>query len=425
MNRRVVANLAWMLLDRGLQVGIGIVVVAMLARGLGPSGFAHFQYAQSMVLIAASFALVCGAEVVVPRLVAMSRSGADQSRHALLAHAFALRLAGGAIGYALMCGYLVITAPDAEIWHAALVLGIAILLREPFGVVAAWMQARTHNRPGVLFNLLALGSKATLVGVLFGLGVRDVSYYAAAFAIEAALVAALQVLYFRLRMREVRTESPLTVQWQRSCLYELLTNGAIFWGSFVLMMCARRVDQLVLQPAIPAADFGAYAACMQVLDNFTVLASVLAAGIAPAYVYARSDANQAHTSIGHVALGLAAVGLLGGGVIAACAPWIVHILYGPEFAPTIVLLRTAAVISILVFADVGLTLLAVQRRRPEWVAAKWLTVFVITMLFDLAMVPRYGSWGAIGGYGIGNAVAVLIGLVLWWRCRPTAKAVTP
>ena len=424
MRQRVAPNLAWMLLERGMQVSIGIVVVAILARALGPVGFAHFQFAQSLVLIADSFALVCGAVVVVPRLVTASAPHAVAARHALLAHAFVLRFVGGVIGYLLMLGYLYATSPDAGIWHAALLLGIAILLREPFGVVSAWMQARTHSRPGVLFNTAALGTKAALVGALFLFGVREVSGYAAAFAIEAVVVAAMQMLYFRLRMREHFAGGLLSVDWQRSRLHELLTSGALFWASFMLMVGARRVDQLVLQQAVSAADFGAYAACMQVVDNFTVLASVLAAGLAPAYVYSRDNLAEARTNIGHVALALTTAGLVGGAVIAASAPWIVHLLYGHAFAPTIALLRAAALLSALVFADVGLTLLAVRLRRPDWIAIKWLAVFVVTLLFDLVIVPRYGSWGAIAGYGLGNAVATLVGVTLWWRCRPTTSVVT-
>lgn len=424
MRQRVAANLAWMLFERGLQVGIGVVVVAMLARALGPVGFAHFQYAQSVVLIAAAFAVVCGAEVVVPRLVAASGPDAENTRHALLAHAFALRLAGGVLGYLLMCGYLGVTSPNGDIWHAALLLGIPILLREPFGVVSAWMQARTHNRPSVLFNMAALAIKAALVGTLFLYGVREVSGYAVAFAIEAVIVAALQMLYFRLRMHEHRVGGLLSVDWQRSRLHDLLTTGALFWGSFILMMSARRVDQLLLQPSVPAADFAAYAACMQILDNFTALASVLAAGLAPVYVYAHKQLATARANTGRVALALTTVGLLGGTVIAACSPWIVHLLYGHAFAPTIALLRTASLLSALIFADVGLTLLAVHLRRPDWVAGKWLAVFTVTLLFDFVVVPRYGTWGAVAGYGLGNAVAVLAGLVLWWRCRPATTIAT-
>ncbi len=415
MRRRVAGNLLWMLAERGFQVGIGIGVVAMLARALGPTGFAHFQYAQSVVLIAASFALVCGAEVVVPRLVV---APAPAAQHALLAHAFVLRLAGGTAGYLIMCAYLGITSPAAQVWQAALWMGIAILLREPFGVVVAWMQAHTNNRPGTLFSLAALGSKAILVGALFAAGIHEVTGYAAAFALEAIVLAILLASYYRVRA------PGRGVDWQPRQAGELMSAGALFWISFILMMGARRVDQLVLQPTVPAADFGAYAACMQILDNFTMLASILVAGIAPSYVYARTTFAQAHANIGRIALGIGALGMVGGLAIAACAPWIVHLLYGSAFASTVSLLRVAAVASALIFVDVGLTLLAVHLRKPRWVAIKWALVLGATLAIDLAVIPRYGNWGAIAGYASGNAVAVLVGLALWWRHRPTQEAIS-
>lgn len=408
MHRRIAGNVLWMLAERGLQVGIGIGVVAMLARALGPAGFAHFQYAQSVVLIAASLALVCGAEVVVPRLVA---TPPDAQGH-IIGHAFVLRLGGGVAGYLLMCAYLALTAPTPEVWHAALWLGVAILLREPFGVVNAWMQAHTNNRPGTLASLAALSIKAAVVGGLFAAGVTAVSGYAVAFALEAVLLATLLAAYYLTRS----PRQPLT--WQASQARELFSAGALFWVSFILMMGARRGDQLVLQPAVPAADFGAYAACMQLLDNFSMLATILVAGIAPSYVYARTAFADAHANIGRIAAALGALGLVGGLAIAACAPWIVRLLYGSAFEATVMLLRVAAVASALVFADVALTLLAVYLRRPRWVAMKWALVLATTLAFDLAVIPRFGNWGAIAGYVLGNSVAVVVGVALWWRNRP-------
>lgn len=414
MHRRVAGNLLWMLAERGIQIGGGIAVVAMLARALGPEGFAHFQYAQSVVLIAASFALVCGAEVVVPRLVA-SPLPADQ--HQIMAHAFVLRLGGAVIGYLLMCAYLGMTSPVADIWHAALWLGIAILLREPFGVVTAWMQAHTRNRPGTLISLAALALKAAVVGALFASGDNQVAAYAAAFALESVTLAALlALLYWRLTAQR-------GLHWQPSQARELVTAGGLFWVSFILMMAARRVDQLVLQPAVPAADFGAYAACMQILDNFTMLATILVAGIAPSYVYARKAFAEAHANIGRIALGIGAIGIAGGLSIAAFSPWVVLLLYGRAFDATVTLLRVTAVASSLIFVDVALTLLAVYMRKPRWVAIKWALVLAVTLLFDLIAVPHYGNWGAIAGYALGNGVAAAIGLILWWRHRPVPQSI--
>ena len=69
----------------------------------------------------------------------------------------------------------------------------------------------------------------------------------------------------------------------------------------------------------------------------------------------------------------------------------------------------------------ALTLLAAHLRKPRWVAIKWALVLATILAWDLVMIPRYGNWGAIAGYAVGNAVAVLVGAVLWWRHRPTRQ----
>lgn len=413
MRRKVAGNLLWMLGERGLQVAAGIGIVAMLARGLGPEGFAHFQYAQAIVTIAASVALICGGEVIVPRLVGLSSS---LEQHRLLAHAFVLRLAGAMLGYALMCGYLLAAAPATQTWEAALLLGLAILLREPAGVVNAWMQAHTHNRPGTVFSLIALSIKLGLAGLVFALGLSSVPAFAAAIAVEPVILATLLAMYYFARIEHRR------VAFDRALASELVRGGALFWASFMMMMGARRVDQLILQPAVSLTEFSAYAATMQILDNFTVVAAIVAAGIAPAYVYSRTEPAAARTNVIRIAAGMTALGVAGAATIALASPWIVRLLYGAEFAMAIDLLRIAALASALVFADVGLTLLPVYLRRPDWIACKWALVLATTLAFDLWAVPRHGAWGAIGGYALANGVAVLFGIGLCWRVRPAPRA---
>ncbi|MBB3005785.1 MULTISPECIES: lipopolysaccharide biosynthesis protein [Cupriavidus] len=403
MRRKVASNLLWMLADRGLQVIVGIGVVAMLARALGTEGFAHFQYAQSLVFIAASIPLICSAEVVVPRLVTAATT---EDRHTLVAHAFVIRLVAGISGYALMCAWLALTQQTADTWIPAILLGTAIMLREPFGIVIAWMQARTHNRPNVVINLFALALKTALIAMLFIAGVKAVPAYATAFAFEPLVAALLLAWYYLYR-------SPRAIpSYQPPLARELVRDGALFWISFMLMVAARRADQLILKPVVPLAELGAYAATMQVLDNFTTIATILAAGVAPIYVFAQKSGAAARRNVLRVTVGMAAVGLCGAGVIAICAEWIVGLLYGHAFTQAVVLLRLAALASALIFADVGLGLLPVYLRKPRWVAAKWALVLTTTVAVNLIAVPSLGTRGAILGYAVGNAVAVIFGLAL-------------
>ncbi|MBF6986689.1 lipopolysaccharide biosynthesis protein [Cupriavidus sp. IK-TO18] len=415
MRRRVAGNLLWMLADRGLQVAVGIGVVAMLARALGAEGFGHFQYAQSLVFIAASVPLLCSAEVVVPRLVAMATT---EARHVLVAHAFAIRVTAGIAGYTLMCLWLAITQQPADTWIPAAILGTAVMMREPFGVVIAWMQARTHNRPNVVFNLVALAAKAGLIATLFFAGVELVPAYATAFAIEPLIAAVLLAWYYLSRApRVVPSHEPTLTR-------ELVRDGSLFWISFMLMVAARRADQLILKPAVPLAELGTYAATMQVLDNFTTIATILAAGVAPMYVFAQQSAAAARRNVLRVATGMSIIGVTGAVILALCAGPVVRLLYGQAFGETVVLLRLAALASTLIFADVGLSLLPVYLRKPRWVAIKWGLVLATTVVVDMVAVPRLGARGAVLGYAVANAVAVIFGLVLLLRTSRTTAAAT-
>ncbi|ELA00690.1 hypothetical protein Cmtc_21980 [Cupriavidus sp. TKC] len=404
MRRVVASNLLWMLADRGIQVGVGIAVVGMLARALGTEGFGHFQYAQSLVYIAAAIPLICSAEVVVPRLVA---SQTAEDKHSLIAHAFMIRFAAGVCGYALIGAYLFLTRQSVDTWVPAMILGTMIMLREPFGVVTAWMQARTHNRPNVVFNLIALAAKAAMVGTLFILGIRSTAPYASAFALEAVIAALLLTWYYL--SRASRSFPLLAPRLTR----ELVRDGALFWISFILMFAARRADQLILKPLVHVADLGAYSATMQIMDNFTTVAAILAAGLAPMYVYAQTSAAAARRNILYVAGAMTAVGLFGAVALALSAEWVVRLLYGSAFGATADLLRLAALASTLVFADVGLSLLPVYLRKPRWIALKWVSVLLTTIIVDVIAIPHLGTTGAVLGYAIANSVAVAFGVILW------------
>lgn len=411
MRRKVAGNLLWLLADRGLQVVVGIGVVAMLARALGTEGFAHFQYAQSLVFIAASIPLICSAEVVVPRLVTMAT---PEARHTLVAHVFAIRLSAGMAGYVLMCLWLGATQQPADTWIPAAILGTAVMMREPFGVAIAWMQARTHNRPNVVFNLIALAAKAGLIVILYFAGIELVPAYAGAFAIEPLIASVLLTWYYLSR-------APKTIPKHEPALTrELVYDGALFWVSFMLMVAARRADQLILKPAVPLAELGTYAATMQILDNFTTLATILAAGVAPLYVFAQQSGLAARRNVLRVAAGMTVLGAAGAIILALCAEPVVHLLYGKAFGETADLLRLAALASILVFADVGLSLLPIYLRRPRWVAIKWGLVLATTVAVDLVAIPHLGARGAVAGYAAANAVAVVFGLILILRVRAAA-----
>ncbi|WP_230625761.1 oligosaccharide flippase family protein [Cupriavidus necator] len=405
---QIARNVLWLVLERGLQVVFGIVSVALIARAVGPEGFAEFQYAQSLVLIASAFALICGNEVVIPRLVA---DQAPAAQHRLLAHVFGLRELAAVLGYVLLVMVVAMTEDDQVIVVIVIIVGIPMLFREPFGAVRSWLQARTDSRPGVIFSMVGLAFRMVAVGALYLAGTDSAPDYAWVVAVESLLFAVLLARYYRKRSPRV------AVQFDWSLARTLLRDGTVFWMSMMLMLCAKRIDQLLLKPHISLFELGGYAACMQVLDNFMMLSAIVASSLAPLMIYAQPSLALVRRNVMYVAAGMVAMGVLGGALLAYCAPWIIALIYGDHYDAAASLLRLSAMASGLVFADAALSLLVIYLRKPNWLVEKWLLVLLTMVVVDLIAIPNYGARGAVYGYIAGNAVAVIAGIGFFLRSR--------
>ncbi|MFJ4293224.1 oligosaccharide flippase family protein [Cupriavidus sp. NPDC089707] len=413
MRMQMARNVLWLVLERGLQVLFGIASIGMIARALGPEGFAEFQYAQSLVLIASSVALICGAEVVVPRLVA---DRAPAAQHRLLVHVLALREAAAIAGYLIVMAVVALTEKDEVIVLTAIIIGIPILFNEPFGTIRAWLQARTDSRPAVVFGMIGLAFRVAAIGALYLAGSHAAPTFAWVFAGEALICASLLARHYR--KRSPRVAVSIDVRLAR----RLLRDGAVFWVSLMLMLLAKRIDQLLLKPHISLFELGGYAASMQVLDNFMLLGSIVASSVAPLMIYAQPTFAQVRRNVLYVAAGMLAAGIVGGAMLAVCAPWIIALIYGDHYEAAADLLRLSAMASGLVFLDAALTLLVVYLRRPGWLVEKWFLVLSTMIVVDLIAIPMFGARGAVYGYVAGNAVAVMAGVGFFVRSREPMPA---
>lgn len=408
MRMQIALNVFWLVAERGLQLLFGIVSVAMMARAVGPEGFAEFQYAQSLVLIASSIALICGNEVVVPRLVA---DQALAAQHKLLAHVYGLREIAAVVGYVLLVAVVALTEEDRTIVLVVIVVGIPMLVREPFGAVRTWLQARTDSRPGVVYGMVGLAFRVIAISALYLGAIDSAPTFAWVFAVESMLVAALLVRYYRQHSSRgaVRFDWPLA--------RKLLRDGTVFWVGIVLMLCAKRVDQLLLKPHISLFELGGYSASMQILDNFMMLSAILASSLAPLTIYAQPTLARVRRNVLRATVGMVALGAAGGAVIAFCSPWIIELIYGDHYEAAAGLLRLSSMASGLVFADAALSLLVIYLRKPNWLVEKWLLVLSTMIAVDLVTIPAHGALGAVYGYIAGNVVAVVVGIGFFIRSR--------
>ena len=89
--RRAVANSGWLMADRLLRMGIGLFVVVLVARHLGPADYGVLAYAGALVASFGALASLGLDALVVRDLVRMPARAGE-----ILGTMFALRLGGAA-----------------------------------------------------------------------------------------------------------------------------------------------------------------------------------------------------------------------------------------------------------------------------------------------------------------------------------------
>lgn len=396
----VVKNISWLLSERMLQAGAGILVSALLARTLGPAQFGLFQYALSLTLVAGSATLCCGSEVVIPRLVQQ-----PEATKAILGGAFLLRLSAAllaCLGLNIFAHYH--TEPPLSTMLG--ILSVMVLLHEPFNLVIAWLQSRTYNRPGVLINSVGVCLRIIIVSALYAAGSQSLSAYTSAWAVEACLVVTLLTGYFF--SQHTVSFSPAQLKlW----LKELAYHGSLLWVGLFCMKSFLRMDRLMLKSFVDLEQLGFYASAMQVVEGLTSIAPILANSFAPHFVYKIDDRKQAWRNIKHALFMILGLSLTAASLIAVLAQWIIPLVFGQHFLAAIPLLQKAIFISLLVFIDAMLTPMLLRQRASHWILFKWVAAILAAFCVNMGLIPLWGPSGALAAYASGYIIAISMSLV--------------
>src|SRR5690606_30399189 len=131
--RNIVHNSGWLLIDRIVRLAVQFVLIAWLARYLGPHQFGLLSYALAFVALFCELTAAGLSGIVVRDLVRHPGSASTT-----LGSTFFLRLFASSIAVLLAGGLIyLIDVPDPSVRTLVLVLLIGFAAR-PFGVFDLW-----------------------------------------------------------------------------------------------------------------------------------------------------------------------------------------------------------------------------------------------------------------------------------------------
>ncbi|MBO9732235.1 MAG: flippase [Chitinophaga sp.] len=142
---KVFENSGWLLIDKLSKLFPGIIVLAMMARHLGPEQFGIWNYALALTTIAGSFALLGMDKIAVKELL-----GAKSNPSAIVAILIFMRIGAGIISMAVSIAFVVLSKPHQPIYLYCTIFTALTIVLQSFDVFDYFYQAQNDVKKVII-----------------------------------------------------------------------------------------------------------------------------------------------------------------------------------------------------------------------------------------------------------------------------------
>jgi PST family polysaccharide transporter len=377
-------NVAWLSGERVLQLLVGLVVGALVARHLGAHDYGRLAFALAFVAVLSPF-LSAGDGLAVRDL----ESGAAPPE-SVLANTAVLVAGATLVGLAVLGSVSLLVPGFLPAGSGVLVLIVmAGPLLRPLAVVDYWFQARLDARRAALARNTSflVGAGARVVAIALD---APVTAFAAIIAAEATLSSCLLLLAYGRAggsLRAWRLDRPhLRGLWRQAVPLVLAGLSVALYS---------RIDQIMLGALSGVEQNGVYAIGVLLSEvtwfvPVTVLVTV-APGMTRLWV---RDRDAFFARLQQLLTVAAAAGYAVVVLELAVGVWFIPLVYGKAFADTVSAFVVLTLATPFVFLGVIQTLWTLNEGRQGLALMRTAVAAVANVATNVVLLPRYGAIGA-------------------------------
>ena len=379
--RRATMDVGVQLGGRLVNLALGVLVTALLARTLGPAGLGTWSTIGAIIGLVSIFLLINADQVAVRRVAA-----APEDEAKWFGALFYLKLIPSIASVAISVALLAVVAQNREMFLAGVLLALPVLTG-CFAAMKVVFQVRLQNSvPVAVMNAQSIAWAAVvLVIYLKGGGLVALAAGSAIVTIGAALTIGV-FAFARVRIR---------LSGVRERCWELLRTSVLLSVGAVLVTGYADVDRIIVYELAGAREAGLYGASTRIFGAAFFAPISISTTFFPLLAAAAAANVMRFTVLLQTSLELlvaAAIGCLA--IAIAYSGPIITLVYGHEFddaAPALPVLMGAFVLVSIGFLLDLLVIITAQQKRFLILAV---VAFVLNAGLNLALVPVWGFMAA-------------------------------
>jgi polysaccharide transporter, PST family len=405
--RKILENMGWLMVDRVVRMGMGLVVGVWVARYLGPTQFGSLNFATAFIALFGS-ATALGLEGIVVREVLHNSEGT----HEILGTTLLLRGAAGLLAIGLSIAILLIIQPHDKLALLLVSILSLTLVFQAFDTIDCFFQSQVRSKITVWAkNGAFLVFAAVRVSLIYAKA--PLWTFAAAVTGEIALGAASLVVGYRLSGGKM-------LFWRSSKrrAAKLLQQSWPVIFSALAIMVYMRLDMVMLKMMQGDFAVGLYAAATRVSEVWYFIPMAIVSSVSPAIMQAKDNPELFYGRLRRLFSLMTLTACVIGSVVALASNAIIRTLYTSGYSGAGPVLAVHVWASVFVFLGVAQAPWDLTKNLMKLGLYRTLSGAVINVLMNLYLIPRYSAMGAAIATVVSYAVSAVFANIFSAQTRP-------
>jgi O-antigen/teichoic acid export membrane protein len=405
--KKIIGNTWWLFVDKGLRLGMGLVINAWMARYLGPEQFGIFNYALAYVMIFSTLANL-GLDGIVVRDIVRDPSCRDET----LGSAFVMKAGAGVVTVLVTAVTIVLLRPGDSLTFWMVVLMASGTIFQAFDTIDFWFQSQVRSKHVVYARSVAFLAMSLVKMALFLTHAPLVAFALAGLG-EVVLASVGLVIAYRRNGQYLRAWSA-----SKARAAQLLNDSWPLILGGVFLSIHARIDQVMLGQMIGQREVGYFSAATKLIDVLGFIPVIIYSSVAPEITNAKAQGEAVYfTKLGHVYRVMTILFLMTAVPVFLIGDWLVVFLYGTEYH------AAGKLLSLYVFrlfiTNIGMAkaLFITNENLFRYSMLTALVGSITNVGLNYLWIPKYTSVGVIWAMIVSFAISIFVVDLFFARTR--------
>jgi len=382
MLNRFINNTVWQVAGKVFQMLVGLFVYAWIARYLGPDDLGSLSYTLSYITFFTSVANLGINNVIIKELV-----DNRNNEGLVLGSSLVLRLLSSTLSWitVVILAYF-ITQGNETLIIITLLQGLSLIFQQ-FELIRYWYNSHLNSKVATLV-ITAAYLLLTIYRIIILLLKGDIYLFAFATAFEQISLALLLYLSYR-------KYSDQKLKFSKQVAIDILRKSHHFIYAGLIMTMFNQMDKIMLGLLKTTKEVGYYTIALGINSMWSFVITAIISSAEPIIMTSFNENKEKYEKlIKRLYASIFYLSILAGIAITILSKYIIIILYGSKYLPSVDILKLTSWIVVFTQLNIARGIWIVCEKKEKYLTYMLVIGAFMNVILNYFLIKEFGAMGA-------------------------------